>query len=152
VFYYEECSGTVAYNKVPAPVSSRRPPAQERAARLLYQWEHSLFAGRALCRPKLDCLRRRSGPELLCGTLPLVVNVSTTQSLFPNMEYVVQVSAVAGVNPFAPSPSGTAGRPLCSTTSWSRGSRHSDVTPPLQQCPKIICSMKNGGRSPRFGS
>jgi len=45
-----------------------------------------------------------------CGaSTPISLSVNTTQSLFSNTEYVVELAATAGVNPFVVSPSGTAG-------------------------------------------
>ena len=46
---------------------------------------------------------------LCSASTPVSVDVNTTESLFSNTEYVVELSATAGVNPFISSPSGSAG-------------------------------------------
>jgi hypothetical protein len=78
----------------------------------------SYINGSTVCSPGAPCLIQSwlacaAEDPFLCSVLtPVSVDVNTTESLFSNTEYVVELSATAGVNALLPvccsSPSGTA--------------------------------------------
>ncbi|MGO9445091.1 MAG: PEP-CTERM sorting domain-containing protein [Thiobacillaceae bacterium] len=79
----------------------------------------SYISGSTVCSPGTPCLVQswfacagESNPSFICGGAPALVSVNTTESLFSNTEYVVELSATAGAYLYAPpgpNPSGTGG-------------------------------------------
>jgi hypothetical protein len=121
VFYYFEItnsSGSTAQTPVTADVAAYLSASSfgDGVGGSVFQIQQvSYISGSTVCSTGAPCAVQSwltcaaQDPFRCAATTPVTLYVNTTESLFSNTQYVVELSAVAGVNYSVASPSGTAG-------------------------------------------
>jgi hypothetical protein len=121
VFYYFEIAdstGSTAQTPVTADVTAALSASSfgDGVGGSIFQIQQiSYISGSTVCTAGTPCAVQSwfacaaEDPFQCAATTPVALNVSTTESLFSNTVYAVELSATASVNVFVASPSGTAG-------------------------------------------